>query len=200
MLGFATVDLSERDHSLTVWLTSLRTATRANIEIGHTNAVCFDLADETTPRRAWSMACDRYVILTERTPHDHTVFAGWDVTPCDIAALGGPTTAAQEVIMAAFDEYVATKRGKAAELMEPELPAVPATQDQAELDGGDPRQFTLAIANHVLRTWAAWIAAEQERVKRWRYMPGGREDESPSLIPAEFADKNMLQPVRAWTE
>ena len=53
MLGFATMDLSERDQVLTVWLTSVRTSIRAGIiEVGHTNAVSFDLDDKTASRRA----------------------------------------------------------------------------------------------------------------------------------------------------
>jgi hypothetical protein len=48
MLGFATVDLSVRDHSLTVWLTS----EGMHAEVAHTNAVCFDLAETTASRRA----------------------------------------------------------------------------------------------------------------------------------------------------
>jgi hypothetical protein len=198
MLGFATIDLSERDQTLTVWLTCVRAASRESIDVGHTNAICFDRADESAQRRAWSMAADRYVVLTERTPPGHDVFAGWEMTPCDMGALGKQTIAAQEVIMAAFEDYVATKRGKAADLMEPFLPAVPQATDQAAQDLADPRQATLAVANDVMRTWTAWTAAEQERVKRWKYMPGGREHEKPSLIPAEFAASNAVVPVRAW--
>jgi hypothetical protein len=62
VLGFATVDLSIRDDTLTVWLTSAQGATHA----GHTNAVVFSLGDDTTPRRALGMVCDRYVVLTDR--------------------------------------------------------------------------------------------------------------------------------------
>ena len=54
MLGFATVDMSSRDDTLTVWLTSAQDATHA----GHTNAVTYGLGEDTTPRRALSMICD----------------------------------------------------------------------------------------------------------------------------------------------
>lgn len=59
LLGFATVDLSPRDNILTVWLTSAQGAADAV----HTNAVTFDLDDDTTPGRALGMVCDRYVVL-----------------------------------------------------------------------------------------------------------------------------------------
>jgi hypothetical protein len=97
MLGFATVDLSTRDDSLAVWLTSVG----MDIPVAHTNAVRFDLASDAAPRRAWSMLCDRYVVLTNRTPRDHTVIVRWDVAPCDLAMLAKQTTAAQEALMAA---------------------------------------------------------------------------------------------------
>ena len=192
MLGFATVDLSIRDHSLTVWLTSVGMDTR----VTHTNAVCFDLAETTASRRAWSMTCDRYVILTDRTPRDHAVLAQWGVVPCDLAMLAKQTTAAQEAIMAAFAEHAA-RPGKT-DLMEPTLPPVPAPLDQAALEAGSPQQLTLAVANQVMRIWVAWLAAERERVKRWTYMPGGRKGETPTVLPAEFVEQNVVQPVRAW--
>src|ERR1700722_18751414 len=189
MLGFATVDLSTRDDSLTVWLTSVGMDT----PVAPTNAVRFDLADDTAPRRAWSMLCERYVVLTSRTPRDHAVLAQWDVAPCDLAMLAKQATAAQEAIMAAFAEHAA-KPGKA-DLMEPTLPPVPAPLDQAALETNSPTQLTLAVANQVRRIWAAWLATERERVKRWTYMPGGIKGEAPAELPAEFVQQNALQQV-----
>src|ERR1700722_10281727 len=157
MLGFATVDLSTRDDSLTVWLTSVGMDT----PVAPTNAVRFDLTDDTAPRRAWSMLCERYVVLTDRTPRDHALLARWEVAPCDLAMLAKQTTAGQEALMAAFAEHAA-KPGKA-DLMEPVLPPVPSPVDQAARETGAPEQLTLAVANQVRGTWAAWLAAERER-------------------------------------
>jgi hypothetical protein len=192
MLGFATVDLSVRDHSLTVWLTS----PGINTEVAHTNAVRFDLAEDEVSRRAWSMTCDRFVIMTDRTPRDHAVFAKWGVAPSDLAALAKLTTVAQETVMAAFTEHAA-KPGKA-DLMEPTMPSVPSPLNQAALDAEAPEQLTLALANQVMRIWIAWLATERERIKRWTYMPGGRKDETPAVLPAEFTQQNVVQPIRAW--
>lgn len=194
MLGFATVDLSTRDDSLTVWLTSVG----MDIPVAHTNAIRFDLADDTTSRRAWSMICERYVVLTDRTLRDHAMLARWGLVPCDLAMLAKQTAAAQEALMAAFAEHAA-KPGKA-DLMEPVLPHVPAPVDQAAWEAGAPQELTLAVANQVRGTWAAWLAAERERVKRWAYMPGGSKGETPALLPAEFVEQNVLQPVRAWEQ
>jgi len=191
MLGFATVDLSTGDDSLTVWLTSLG----MDIPVAHTNAIRFGLADDTAPRRAWSMLCERYVVLTDRTPRDHGVLARWDVTPCDLAMFAKQTNAAQEALMAAFAGHAA-KPGKA-DLMEPVLPRVPAPVDQTALETGAPEQLTLAVAGQVRGTWTAWLAVERERVKRWTYMPGGSKGETPALLPAEFVEHSVLQPVRA---
>lgn len=195
MLGFATVDLSTRDHRLTVWLTSpgLDTASAPT----HTNAVSFDFAEKDVSRRAWSMTCDRYVVLTDRTPADHEVLAEWGVKPCDLAMLAKQTVAAQEVVMSAFAAYAA-RPGKA-ELVEPSMLALPTPLDQASLQTCTPEQVTLAAANQVRRIWTAWLGAERERVKRWMYMPGGRKGEKPALLPAEFVQQNVKQPVRAWT-
>ena len=191
MLGFATVDLSTRDSTLTVWLTSAQGAA----EVGHTNAVPFDLDDDTTPRRALSMVCDRYVILTDRTPREHPVLIGWGVEPSDLAMLAKLTTAAQATVLTAFSEY-RDRPGKS-HLSEPNLPPVPAPLDQAALEAGTPQQLTLALANEVMRTWMAWLVTERERVRRWTYMPGGREGEKSVLVPAEFAERNTVQPVKS---
>jgi hypothetical protein len=188
VLGFATVDLSTRDNTLTVWLTSVQGA----VGVDHTNAVTFDLDDDTTPRRGLAMICDRYVILTDRTPREHPLFIGWGLEPSDLALLAKQTTAAQATVLTAFSEYCA-RPGKS-QLIEPSLPPVPAPLDQTALEAGAPQQLTLALANRVMRTWAAWLSTEGERVKRWAYMPGGREGEKPALIPAEFAEHNTVQP------
>lgn len=190
VLGFATVDLSTRDNTLTVWLTSAQGAASA----GHTNAVTFDLDDDTTLRRALGMICDRYVILTDRTPREHSLLIGWGVEPGDLAMLAKQTTAAQATILTSFSEY-RTRPGKS-HLSEPNLPPVPAPLNQAELETGTSQQLTLALANQVMRTWTAWLTTEGERVKRWTYMPDGQEGEKPALVPAEFGAHNTIQPVR----
>jgi hypothetical protein len=189
VFGFATVDLSPQDDTVTVWLTSLQ-GTHAD----HTNAVVFNLRDSTTPRRVQGMVLDRYVVLTERTARTHPIFTGWGVEPCDLAMLAEQVIAAQAAIMAAFEDYRA-QPGKA-NLMEPNLPPVPAPVDQAALETGPPEQLTLAVANQVMRTWTAWLATEGERVKRWKYMPGGRESEKRAWLPAEFMKLSSVQEIR----
>ena len=189
MLGFATIDLSTQDNALTVWLTSVE-GTHAD----QINAVVFSLADDTTPRRALGRMCDRYVVLTDRTPRSNPLLIGWGVEPCDLAMLAAQVTAAQATLMAAFEEYRA-QPGKA-NLVEPNLPPVPATLEQAELEGGPPERLTLAVANQIMQTWTAWLATEGERVKRWKYMPGGREGEKRAVLPAEFMKLNTVQEVR----
>lgn len=190
MLGFATVDLSTRDNTLTVWLTSAHGTTSA----GHTNAVIFDLGDETTPRLAMGMMCDRYVILTDRTPREHPLLISWGVEPSDLAMLAKETTVAQAGILASFSEY-RTRPGKS-HLSEPNLPPVPPPLNQSESEAGTPQQLTLTLANQVRRTWTAWLTTEGERVKRWTYMPDGQEGEKPALLPAEFEEHNTVLPVR----
>lgn len=144
--------------TLTVWLTSAQGVAGA----GHTNAVTFDLDDESTPRRGLAMICDRYVVLTERTPREHPLIVGWGVEPADLAMLAKQTTAAQATVLTAFSEYRA--RPSKSDLSEPYLPPVPAPLDQAGLQGGAPQQLTLALANQVMQTWKAWLITESERV------------------------------------
>jgi hypothetical protein len=81
-------------------------------------------------------------------------------------------------------------------MIEPNLPPIPTPVDQAALETGTPQQLTLALANQVMRTWAAWLTTEGERVKRWTYMPGGREGEKQALIPAEFRERYTVQSMR----
>ena len=174
---------------MTVWLTSVD-----GTHTDHTNAVVFELGDDTTPRRALGMVLDRYVVLTERTPCAHPIFIGWDLEPCDLAMLAEQITAAQATIMAAFEEYCA-RPGKA-DLMPPNLPPVPAPFDQGALEAGPPEQLTLALANQVMRTWTAWLTTEGERVKRWKYMPDSHEGDKRALLPAEFMKLNTIQEIR----
>jgi hypothetical protein len=191
MLGFATVDLFARENTLTVWLTSVQCATHA----GQTNAVTFKLGDDATPRLALGMICDRYIVLTDRTPRSHPLLVGWGVEPCDLVMLAEQTTAAQAAIMAAFEEHRA-KPGKAA-LIPPVLSSVPAPVDQAALEVDTAQPLTLAVANQVMWTWTAWLTAEGERVKRWAYMPAGHKGETPALLPAEFMRINAVHPIKS---
>jgi hypothetical protein len=188
VLGFATVDLLTRENTLTVWLTSVEEA-----HASHTNAVIFNLGEDTAPCRALGMLCDRYIVLTDRTPREHPLLIGWDAKPCDLAMLAEQTTLAQATLMAAFEEY-RSKPGKG-ELVEPVLSAVPQPLDQTALEADTPQQLTLAVANQVMRTWTAWLTTERERVKRWAYMPGGHKGEAPALLPAEFVKRNTVQPI-----
>jgi hypothetical protein len=191
LLGFATVDLSIQDNTLTVWLTSMQSATG----VAHTNAVVFDLDNHTTPHRALAMICDRYVVLTDRTPHEHPILISWGVEPSNLAMLAKQTIALQTTVLTAFSEYRA-RPGKS-ELIEPNLLPVPAPLDQVALEGAPPQQLTLALANQVMQTWTAWLITENERVKRWSYMPGGRKGEKPALVSAEFEEHNTVQPVQS---
>ena len=129
LLGFATVDLSTRDNTLTVWLTSAQGAAGAV----HTNAVTFDLKDDTTFRRALAMVCDRYVVLTDRTSREHPLLTSWGVEPSDLAMLAKQTTAAQATVLTAFSEYRA-RPGKS-DLSEPNLPPVPAPLGPGRIGG-----------------------------------------------------------------
>jgi hypothetical protein len=140
------------------------------------------------------MVCDRYVVTTNRTPPKHPFLIDWHVEPCDLAMLAEQTSAAQASLMTALTEY-RSKPGKA-DLTEPTLPPVPVPIDQAGFEDGTPQQLTLALANQVMRTWQAWLTTENERVKRWNYMPGGREGEKPAVHPAEFGQSNTIQPIR----
>jgi hypothetical protein len=171
-----------------VWLTSVE-----GTHAGHTNAVIFSLGDDTAPRRALGMICDRYVVLTDRTPHEHPLFIGLGAEPCDLGMLAKHTATVQATIMTAFEEH-RSKPGKA-DLIEPVVAPVPAPIDQAALEPGTPKQLTLALANQVMRTWQAWLDTEGERVKRWTYLPGGRKGETAALLPAGFTQHNTVQPI-----
>ena len=44
------------------------------------------------------MACDRYVLLTDRTLRDHAILAEWDAVPCDLGMLAKETVSAQDAM------------------------------------------------------------------------------------------------------
>lgn len=195
MLGFATVDLSEADGTLAIWLTSLVT-TRMVPYIDHTNAVGFDLGEDQLGRRAWNMACDRYVVVTGRTPLEHPVFAELDLKPCDLDGLLEQTRVSQEAILTAFAEYK-KKPGKKA-LTEPSLPPVPDHLDEESIYVDQSRKPALVLADHVKAAWNTWLETDRDRVKRRSYMPEGRDSEKLSTLPLEFTEGNSVQPVRVW--
>lgn len=185
MLGFAAVDLSEADHRLTVWLTSL--VTKGAIPyVDHTNAVSFDLREDLVLRRAWSMSCDRYVVVTSRTPLDHPAFSGWGLKPCDLSGLLDQTAAAQEMILAALAEH--KKEPGKKNLAEPSLPPVPKPLDPGSLYVDDFRKPPLVLADYVKTAWAVWIATDRERIKRRAYMPEGRDNANLVILPPEFGE------------
>jgi hypothetical protein len=143
--------------------------------------------------RALGMLCDRYTVLTNRTPREHPLVIGWGAAPCDLAMLAEQTTVAQAIIMAEFEKHRSNPGN--GELVEPGLPPVPQPLAQAVLEAETTERLTLAVANQVMRTWTAWLTTERERVKRWAYMPGGHKGEAPALLPAEFMKRNIIQPI-----
>lgn len=192
MLGFAIVDSQPSANETAVWLTC-----RDGSRVGHTNAVVIAHDDERHDDKVWNLTADRAVILTSDTtppiPFQHTL--GVDV----FDGLVDATSAHQESIAAAVADYAA--RTKNRNLVIPTFSNAP----QLKVDSrDDPAYRALSVANYIAGVWAAWLGADEQRVRRstdprtgkspW-VMPEALGSPVLAEFPAEFAQLVRPEPV-----
>lgn len=194
MLGFAIVDNRSGAGATAVWLTGRVEGLR----VGHTNAVVVQDDDERHDLKVKWLIADRSVVLTPDSvppmPFAHALYVD------EIAELVEQTTAHQQRIAQAVEDYAARTRNKT--VARPEFPAVP---QRPHVDEADPARRALSVANYVASAWAHWLATDEQRRRRvsdprsgtspW-IMPEELGDPALANFPAEFAPHVQPEPVR----
>lgn len=193
MLGFAIVDRQSTADATAVWLTC-----REGALVRHTNAVVIPNDDERYDVTIWNLTADRAVVLTNGTTplraFEHAL--GMDAFDGFI----DETAAHRQLIGEAVADYAARTKNK--NLVTPEFPM---TRPRFEIDPRDQPEFrALSVANYIAALWSAWLATDEQRVRRainprtgttpW-IMPEALGNPELAEFPPEFADLVRPEPL-----
>lgn len=192
MLGFAIVDRQPTADSTAVWLTCHIEGSRVN----HTNAVVIAHDDERHDAKVWALTADRAVVLTDGTTPPLPFVHALNVDAFD--GLINATSAHQRRIADAVAAAQSSKRKLAS-------PDFPRTVPKLMVDERDePAYRALSLANYVARVWEAWLATDEQRVRRtidpktgkppW-IMPEELGDPMLAEFPSEFAEIAKPEPI-----
>jgi hypothetical protein len=193
VLGFAIVDRQSTADATAVWLTC-----REGSRVSHTNAVVIPNDDERYDVRLWNLTADRAVVLTNGTtpsrPFDYAL---------GIDAFDGfldETAGHQQLIEDAVADYAARTKNK--NLVTPEFPRSRPTLDVDPRD--EPEFRALSVANYIAAVWSAWLATDEQRVRRainprtgttpW-IMPEALGNPELAEFPPEFAELVQPEPL-----
>lgn len=178
LLGFAILDSQQSSDETAVWLTC-----RDGSRVGHTNAVVIGRDDEHHDYKVWSLTAGRAVVLTAGTTpplaFQHTL---------SLDAFDGlvrETSDHQKSIAAAVADYA--RRGKNPNLVIPTFAKAP----QLAMDSRDqPAYRALSVANYVASVWAAWLGADEQRLRR---SVDPRTGETPWIMPEELGSTVLAE-------
>ena len=166
--------------------------------VNHTNAVVIAHDDERHDAKVRALTADRAVVLINGTtpplPFEHAL----GVEAFD--SLIEETSAHQRLITDAVADYA--KRTHNRNLVAPDFPTAVPTLSADERD--EPAYRALSVANYVARVWEAWLAADEQRVRRtinprtkmppW-IMPKELGDPVLAVFPPEFAKLAIPEPM-----
>ena len=177
MLGFAIVDRQPTADATAVWLTC-----REGDRVNHTNAVVILHNDERHDAKVWNLTADRAVVLTNGTtppiPFKYTHSVGAFDSLLDEAF------AYQQRITDAVADYAA--RTKNRNLV---MPDFPSTRPEHKIDDRDePEYRALSAANYVRDAWSAWLATDEQRVRR---TVNPRTGTTPWIMPDELGSPTL---------
>lgn len=187
MLGVATLNVGHASGELVIWLTSPVGDYRAR----HTNAVVIERDDPESASKVWSLTADRYVVALVSSD-----VAGLDAHPIGFNSamdlLRGEVATRRAAIEDAIHAHARRTRSN---LVVPRWtrPPAGAPDEQREHVSMTVAQ-TLAAASSIANIWNAWLETENHRRQRiespkgqrpW-IMPGGLDDPSVEVLPAEF--------------
>lgn len=178
LLGFAILDSQPSSDETAVWLTC-----REGSRVGHTNAVVIRRDDEHHDYKVWSLTAGRAVVLTAGTTpplaFQHTL---------SLDAFDGlvrETSDHQKSIAAAVADYA--RRGKNPNLVIPTFAKAP----RLAMDSRDqPAYRALSVANYVASVWAAWLGADEQRLRR---SVDPRTGETPWIMPEELGSTVLAE-------
>jgi hypothetical protein len=152
--------------------------------------------DERHDAKVRALTVDRAVVLTEGTVPPVEFVHALEVK--DFDGLIDETVAHQQRISQAIIDYMARTRNK--NLVRPDFPASPKV-NSAERD--EPALRALSVADYVASVWRAWLASDEQRVRRttdprsgarpW-IMPKELGDPALAVFPPEFASRVKPEP------
>jgi hypothetical protein len=175
MLGFAIVDRQPTADATAVWLTCHIEGSRVN----HTNAVVIAHDDERHDAKVRALTIDRAVVLTDGTTAPIPFVHALGVHAFD--DLVDETSAHRQLIADAVADYA--KRTNNQNLVTPDFPKAVPTLTVDERD--EPAYRALSVANYVARVWEAWLATDEQRVRR---TINPRTKKPPWIMPKELGD------------
>ncbi len=180
MLGFAIVDNQPAATATAIWLTSRLEGS----QVGHTNAVVIRHDDERHDTKVWNVTADRAVVLTTGTAapiaFKHTI----ELKAFD--SLLAETSGFQKRIIDAVAEYAG--RTKSKNLVGPAFTAHWIELKPADHD--EPAYRALSAANYVRDVWAAWLATDEQRLRRTINPRSGR---APWIMPDDLGATTLAE-------
>ncbi len=179
MLGFAVVDRQPQAGATAIWLTG-----REGSRVGHTNAVVIAHDDERYDYKVWALTADRAVVLTTGTTPSKTFEHALDIEL--FAGFIDETEARQELIVEAVAEYAARANSK--NLVIPEFASARPT---LKIDARDEPQYrALSVANYIATVWSAWLATDEQRVRR---AINPRTGQAPWIMPEALGSPELAE-------
>lgn len=180
MLGFAVVDRQPKAKATAIWLIS-----REGSRVIPTNAVVISHDDERYDDKVWALTADRAVVLTSGTtpPREFEHAFGVDVFDGFIDEIA----ARQQLIEDTVAAYAARTKNK--NLVIPEFPR--AHPKLAKVSARDePQHRALAVANYIAAVWSAWLATDEQRVRR---AINPRTGTTPWIMPEELGSAELAE-------
>jgi hypothetical protein len=180
MLGFAIVDNQPSAERTAVWLTSHLGGSR----VSHTNAVVIRHDDERHDTKIWNLTADRAIVLTSGStppiPFAH------NITLELFDRLLDETIAYQQHIVGAVTEFAKrTKNKNFSGLAFSPIRPVFKPDDRDE-----PQYRALSAANYVRDAWTAWLATDEQRVRR---TVNPRTGKPPWMMPDELGRPTLAE-------
>jgi hypothetical protein len=186
VLGFAIFDRQPTADATAVWLTC-----REGSQVGHTNAVVIPNDDQRYDIRVWNLTADRAVVLTNGTVPSRTFEYA-----IGVGAFEGfldEIATHQQLIEAAVADYAALTKNK--NLVTPEFPG---TRPALAVDPRHQPEFrALAVANYVRTVWTAWLAADEQRVRR---AINPRTGTTPWIMPEALGSPELAEFAPEFTK
>ncbi|QSM41553.1 hypothetical protein IN842_14265 [Mycobacteroides abscessus subsp. abscessus] len=151
--------------------------------MGHTNAVVIRRDDECHDHKVWSLTAGRAVVLTAGTTPPLAFQYSLGVDAFD--NLVRETSDHQKSIAAAVADYA--QRGKNPNLVIPTFPNAPQLATHIR---DEPAYRALSVANYVAGVWAAWLGADEQRLRR---SVDPRTGEPPWIMPEELGSTVLAE-------
>lgn len=174
------MDRQPKASATAVWLIG-----RQGSRVTNTNAVVLSHRDKRYGDKVWALTADRAVVLTSGTTPPREIEHALNVEVFD--GFIDETAFRQQLIEDAVAAYAAQTKNK--NLVVPEFPRARPTIAEVE-PAGQPQHRALSVANYVAAVWSAWLATEEQRVRR---TINPRTGKVPWIMPEELGNPELAE-------